>query len=181
MPFFADILCPSFRSIENATERSLKHHLGSSPAYITSMQSYLILVWQGLAHRVIRAISLQESWAHMAMLLLYSYSYGDNSLLEALNSELDLYTLARRYILESPSFELFFKFLELPTFDVASDAFSTFKDLLTKHGKLVSEILEAHYDEADEFISRSMGSSPKFWWKAVLQEQLPRECSLCQV
>ncbi|XP_059452972.1 uncharacterized protein LOC132183626 [Corylus avellana] len=55
-------------------------------------------------------------------------------------------TLAK-YILEAPSFELFFKFVELPTFDVASDAFSTFKDLLTKHGTVVSEYLTAHYDE----------------------------------
>ncbi|KAH9765423.1 protein mo25 [Citrus sinensis] len=52
-----------------------------------------------------------------------------------------------RYILESASFELFFKFVELPTFDVASDAFSTFKDLLTKHLTVVSEYLTAHYDE----------------------------------
>ncbi|XP_068333156.1 uncharacterized protein [Pyrus communis] len=52
-----------------------------------------------------------------------------------------------KYILESASFELFFKFVELPNFDVASDAFSTFKDLLTKHGTVVSEFLSAHYDE----------------------------------
>ncbi|XP_054787367.1 uncharacterized protein LOC129293430 isoform X1 [Prosopis cineraria] len=55
-------------------------------------------------------------------------------------------TLAR-YILESASFVLFFKFVELPTFDVASDAFSTLKDLLTKHQEVVSEFLTAHYDE----------------------------------
>ncbi|KAL3648922.1 hypothetical protein CASFOL_005325 [Castilleja foliolosa] len=55
-------------------------------------------------------------------------------------------TLAK-YILESPSFELFFKYVELPNFDVASDAFSTFKDLLTKHETAVSEFLTAHYDE----------------------------------
>ncbi|KAK6913850.1 Mo25-like [Dillenia turbinata] len=55
-------------------------------------------------------------------------------------------TLAK-YILESPSFELFFKYVELPNFDVASDAFSTFKDLLTKHGTAVSEYLISHYDE----------------------------------
>ncbi|EYU43853.1 hypothetical protein ABFS83_07G023900 [Erythranthe nasuta] len=55
-------------------------------------------------------------------------------------------TLAK-YILESPSFELFFKFVELPTFDVASDAFATFKDLLTKHETAVSEFLTTHYDE----------------------------------
>ncbi|KAG6764809.1 hypothetical protein POTOM_032296 [Populus tomentosa] len=55
-------------------------------------------------------------------------------------------TLAK-YILESASFELFFKFVESPNFDVASDAFSTFKDLLTKHCTVVAEYLTAHYDE----------------------------------
>ncbi|GAV63344.1 Mo25 domain-containing protein [Cephalotus follicularis] len=52
-----------------------------------------------------------------------------------------------KYILESASFELFFKFVELPNFDIASDALSTFKDLLTKHGEVVAEFLTAHYDE----------------------------------
>ncbi|XP_010279067.1 PREDICTED: calcium-binding protein 39 [Nelumbo nucifera] len=55
-------------------------------------------------------------------------------------------TLAK-YILESTSFELFFKFVELPNFDVASDAFSTFKDLLTKYPNVVSKFLKAHYEE----------------------------------
>jgi calcium binding protein 39 len=52
-----------------------------------------------------------------------------------------------KYILESACFELFFKFVELPNFDVASDAFSTFKDLLTKHDSVVSEFLTSHYTE----------------------------------
>ncbi|KAK7303199.1 hypothetical protein RJT34_14101 [Clitoria ternatea] len=52
-----------------------------------------------------------------------------------------------KHILESASFVLFFKFVELPNFDVASDAFSTFKDLLTKHGNVVAEFLTVHYDE----------------------------------
>lgn len=55
-------------------------------------------------------------------------------------------TLAK-YVLESPSFEIFFKYVELPNFDVASDAFSTFKDLLTKHETIVAEFLTTHYDE----------------------------------
>ncbi|XP_020964832.1 calcium-binding protein 39-like isoform X3 [Arachis ipaensis] len=66
-------------------------------------------------------------------------------------------SLPSRYILESASFVLFFKFVELPTFDVASDAFFTFKhlyeyslqDLLTKHGNVVYQFLTAHYDEED--------------------------------
>ncbi|KAJ0092901.1 hypothetical protein Patl1_25502 [Pistacia atlantica] len=52
-----------------------------------------------------------------------------------------------KYIIESASFQLFFKFVELPVFDISSDAFCTFKDLLTRHGSLVSEYLTAHYDE----------------------------------
>ncbi|XAR54610.1 hypothetical protein NMG60_11029827 [Bertholletia excelsa] len=63
-----------------------------------------------------------------------------------------------RYILESPSFELFFKYVELPNFDVASDAFSTFKDLLTKHEKAVSEFLTAHYSEFFEQYEKLLAS-----------------------
>ncbi|XP_057440041.1 uncharacterized protein LOC130731866 [Lotus japonicus] len=67
-------------------------------------------------------------------------------------------TLAK-YILESASFELFFKFVELRNFDVASDAFSTFKDLLTKHGDVVSEFLTAHYDEFFDQYEKLLTSS----------------------
>ncbi|KAI4317708.1 hypothetical protein L6164_025557 [Bauhinia variegata] len=69
-------------------------------------------------------------------------------------------TLAK-YILESASFMLFFKFVESPTFDVASDAFSTFKDLLTKHGKVVSEFLRAHYDEFFDLYEKLL-TSPNY-------------------
>ncbi|XP_054787368.1 uncharacterized protein LOC129293430 isoform X2 [Prosopis cineraria] len=69
-------------------------------------------------------------------------------------------TLAR-YILESASFVLFFKFVELPTFDVASDAFSTLKDLLTKHQEVVSEFLTAHYDEFFDLYEKLL-TSPNY-------------------
>ncbi|KAG8636659.1 hypothetical protein MANES_15G020600v8 [Manihot esculenta] len=81
-------------------------------------------------------------------------------------------TLAK-YILESASFELFFKFVELPNFDVASDAFSTFKDLLTKHGTVVAEYLTAHYDEffdhyeklltSPNYVTRRQSLKNSFW------------------
>ncbi|KAK4425750.1 protein Mo25 [Sesamum alatum] len=67
-------------------------------------------------------------------------------------------TLAK-YILESPSFELFFKFVELPNFDIASDAFSTFKDLLTKHATAVSEFLATHYNEFFEQYEKLLTSA----------------------
>ncbi|KAI8854394.1 Mo25-like protein [Chytridium lagenaria] len=52
-----------------------------------------------------------------------------------------------RIVLESTSFWKLFSYVELSTFDVASDAFATFKDVLTKHKALVASFLEEHYDE----------------------------------
>lgn len=41
----------------------------------------------------------------------------------------------------------FFKYLDSPKFDIASDAFSTFKDLLSIHKELASGFLEKNYDQ----------------------------------
>ncbi|KAH7666931.1 Mo25-like protein [Dioscorea alata] len=60
------------------------------------------------------------------------------------------------YILESTSFELFFTYVELPNFDIASDALATFKisygfpdlfDLLTRHENSVSQFLSSHFEQ----------------------------------
>mmetsp|Transcript_28482 Transcript_28482/g.31638 ORF Transcript_28482/g.31638 Transcript_28482/m.31638 type:complete len:348 (-) Transcript_28482:208-1251(-) len=48
-------------------------------------------------------------------------------------------------ILSGENFYKFFKFVEMPNFDVASDGFATFKDLLTKHKQLCAEFLEKNY------------------------------------
>jgi calcium binding protein 39 len=51
-------------------------------------------------------------------------------------------------LLETPSlFHPFFKYVQLTTFDVAADAFATFKNMLTKHPKQAAKFLEEHYDE----------------------------------
>jgi calcium binding protein 39 len=55
-------------------------------------------------------------------------------------------TLAK-LILESTRFWDFFNYVELSTFDVASDAFATFKDCLTKHKQLVAAYLEQNYEK----------------------------------
>ncbi|XP_077232174.1 mo25 family protein [Tasmannia lanceolata] len=69
------------------------------------------------------------------------------------------YPTLANYILESTSFELFFKYVELPNFDVASDAFATFKDLLTKHELAVSEFLTAHYEQFFELYENLLASA----------------------
>lgn len=52
-----------------------------------------------------------------------------------------------KIMLHSEDFYNFFKFVEVSTFDIASDAFSTFKELLTRHKILCAEFLEANYDK----------------------------------
>ncbi|XP_036155110.1 calcium-binding protein 39-like isoform X2 [Myotis myotis] len=51
-----------------------------------------------------------------------------------------------KIILFSNQFRDFFKYVELSTFDIASDAFASFKDLLTRHKVLVADFLEQNYD-----------------------------------
>jgi len=55
-----------------------------------------------------------------------------------------------KLIMNSTQFWEFFKFVEVPNFDIASDAFSTFKELLTKHKALSAEFLEKNYDQVFE-------------------------------
>uniref|UniRef100_A0A3Q2TTI5 Calcium binding protein 39-like n=1 Tax=Fundulus heteroclitus TaxID=8078 RepID=A0A3Q2TTI5_FUNHE len=51
-----------------------------------------------------------------------------------------------KIVLQSTQFHSFFNYVEMSTFDIASDAFATFKDLLTRHKVLVAEFLEQNYD-----------------------------------
>lgn len=52
-----------------------------------------------------------------------------------------------RYMLYTPTILYnFLDYVQLPTFDVASDAFSTFKTMMTKHKKLVCQFLNDNFD-----------------------------------
>jgi len=52
-----------------------------------------------------------------------------------------------RLVLLSDQFYQFFQYVEVPTFDIASDAFVSFRELLTIHKPLASEFLEQNYDK----------------------------------
>jgi len=65
-------------------------------------------------------------------------------------------------LLESPRFGLFFKYVDLPNFDVAYDAFSTLKDLLNKHVNVVSEYLKTHCDEFFDLYNENLLKSPNY-------------------
>jgi len=51
-----------------------------------------------------------------------------------------------KIVLYSEDFAKYFDYVELSTFDIASDAFATFKELLTRHKTQVAEYLNTHYD-----------------------------------
>jgi len=63
-----------------------------------------------------------------------------------------------KIVLHSPNFYDFFKYVEVSTFDIASDAFATFKDLLTRHKMLAADFLEANYDQVFELYEKLLHS-----------------------
>jgi calcium binding protein 39 len=51
-----------------------------------------------------------------------------------------------RILLYSDQFVKYFEYVQLSTFDIASDAFATFKELLTRHKTMVADYLQTNYD-----------------------------------
>merc|ERR1711991_341390 len=63
-----------------------------------------------------------------------------------------------KIVLLGPRFYEFFGFVQCPQFDVASDAFLTLKELLTRHKQMVAAFLEANYEEFFEHYDRLLHS-----------------------
>lgn len=57
------------------------------------------------------------------------------------------YEALAKIMLNSQEYYNFFKYVEVSTFDIASDAFSTFKELLTRHKTLSAHFLDSQYDK----------------------------------
>ncbi|KAE8627113.1 hypothetical protein XENTR_v10006878 [Xenopus tropicalis] len=103
----------------------LRRQIGTrSPTveYISSHQHILFILLKGYESPQVAlhcGIMLRECVRHepLAKVIIYSEQFGD-----------------------------FFKYVEMSTFDIASDAFATFKDLLTRHKLMVAEFLEQNYD-----------------------------------
>jgi len=68
------------------------------------------------------------------------------------------YESLARIILNNSRFFDFFNYVEMSTFDISSDAFSTFKDTLTKHKAIVAEFLDQNYDRFFDYYQRLLNS-----------------------
>ena len=69
-------------------------------------------------------------------------------------------------VLEGPLFGQYFEKVQATNFEVASDAFQTFKDLLTRHKPLVGTYLNSHYEEVSpchSVHSSCLGSLGRCW------------------
>lgn len=56
------------------------------------------------------------------------------------------FEVINKFVISSPLFWNFFKYVQIPTFEIATDAFITLHDLLTIHKKLLSEFLANNYE-----------------------------------
>ncbi|XP_024980472.1 putative MO25-like protein At5g47540 [Cynara cardunculus var. scolymus] len=54
--------------------------------------------------------------------------------------------VAAKYLLESDHIKKFFRYIQDPSFDIASDAAATFRELLTRHKSTIAEFLSKNYD-----------------------------------
>lgn len=67
-----------------------------------------------------------------------------------------------RYVLESDNMKKFFGYIQLPNFDIASDAAATFKELLTRHKSTVADFLNRNYDWFFAEYNKDLLESPNY-------------------
>ncbi len=90
---------------------------------------------------------IRDSRPELLMTLLRGYDRPENTLNYGLMlRECIKFDFLAELILNSPDFDRLFDYIQLPTFDVSSDAFATFKELLTKHKHILVPYLAENYD-----------------------------------
>lgn len=111
-----------------------------------------VLIFNNLLRRQIgtRLPTVEYVCQHREILTALMTGYRNQEL--ALNCGVMLrecfrYEDLARLIMYSDDFYLFFEYVEVPTFDISSDAFSTFKELLTRNRTMSAEFLVANYDK----------------------------------
>ncbi|KDP29887.1 hypothetical protein JCGZ_18456 [Jatropha curcas] len=80
-------------------------------------------------------------------ILLPRYVDGDIALTYgAISRECIRHQSVARYVLESEHMKKIFSYIQIPNFDISSDAQATFKELLTRHKSTVAEFLSKNYE-----------------------------------
>ncbi|KAF9669598.1 hypothetical protein SADUNF_Sadunf14G0124100 [Salix dunnii] len=96
-------------------------------------------------------------------ILLPGYEDGDIALTYgAISRECIRHQIVARYVLGSEYMKKCFTYIQIPNFDMASDAQATFKELLTRHKSTVAEFLSANYDWFFQGYNSQLLQSPSY-------------------
>ncbi|KAF9597359.1 hypothetical protein IFM89_017262 [Coptis chinensis] len=129
-----------------------------SPSCFRFIASFLFPARKGATQVV---ANLQRQQVH-SRLIASEYLESNKDLMDVLilgyeNQELALHYSAMlrecirhqsiaKYVLESDHMKKFFEYIQLPNFDISSDAWTTFKELMTRHKSTVAEFLSKNFE-----------------------------------
>lgn len=102
---------------------------------------------------------IKESRPELLTTLLCGYEKPENTLNYGLMlRECISFEPLAEIILACPEFDRLFDYIQLPTFDLSSDAFATFKALLTEHKALATTYMTAEYSRVFPKINALLAS-----------------------
>jgi calcium binding protein 39 len=126
---------------------------------ITHMTKYdfeakkeLVIIFNNVLRRQVGNTMVTVQWLeknpNILLDLVRGYDVPDIALnCGAMLRECLRYENLTKIVLHSPELYNFFKYVEVSNFDLASDAFKSLKELLSKHKTLCAEFLEVNYDK----------------------------------
>ncbi|KAJ6334269.1 hypothetical protein OIU78_011214 [Salix suchowensis] len=96
-------------------------------------------------------------------ILLPGYKEGEIAITYgAILRECIRHQIVARYVLETEHLKKFFTCIQIPNFEIASDAQATFKELLTRHKSTVAEFLSVNYDWFFQEYNTQLLESPSY-------------------
>ena len=110
--------------------------------YIVTCDEILVTLCRGYRNQ-----DICHNTGHM-LRCVPSHLLKFNSVAQCVNCrECLLYEPLAKVLLTFEYIQDFFTYVENPQFDIAADAFSTFRDLLTRHKSLASQCIVANYED----------------------------------
>eukprot|EP00010_Vexillifera_abyssalis_P007680 CAMPEP_0201544908 /NCGR_PEP_ID=MMETSP0173_2-20130828/1518_1 /ASSEMBLY_ACC=CAM_ASM_000268 /TAXON_ID=218659 /ORGANISM="Vexillifera sp., Strain DIVA3 564/2" /LENGTH=334 /DNA_ID=CAMNT_0047953189 /DNA_START=27 /DNA_END=1031 /DNA_ORIENTATION=- len=155
------------------TQQTLAHNISTAdiiPTLIAQMPNFdfeakkdLVAVFNNLLRRQVggRSPTVEYICRNTSILDALTEGYEDPEVAlccGAMLRECVRHESLAKIMLYSKNFINYFTFVEMNNFDVASDAFSTFKELLTQHKILAAEFLEKNYDTVFELYTKLLNS-----------------------
>ncbi|KAK9221725.1 hypothetical protein WN944_010154 [Citrus x changshan-huyou] len=150
------------------SEGRLRVLILSLPKLESGLQLDAIRVIAGLQRRRVAAnpyiaSDYMENNLDLIDILLSGYQVDDLALTYgAIARDCIRHQCVAKYVLESDHMKKFFAYLQNPSFEIASDAQATFRELLTRHKSTVSEFLSKNQDWFFQEYNSQLLESPNY-------------------